>query len=99
MSLLGCRWIEGEDFLERAHRGGDIFCGAPVHKTGESWCTDHRARVYFTRGSARHEAELTASFAPAERATFLRLRASGLELMPAVMIVIRSRRRPPALAA
>jgi len=95
---VGCRWIEG-DVRDRLLSGEGLFCGCPVERPGESWCTEHRARVYFTRGSAQHEAELTASFAPAERATFLRLRASGLGLMPAVVMVIRSRRGSAALAA
>jgi hypothetical protein len=42
----GCRWIEREDFLEQLREGREIFCGAPVERQGEAWCSVHRARVY-----------------------------------------------------
>jgi hypothetical protein len=96
----GCRWIEDDDhFIERIRRGEDVFCGCPVERPGDAWCAQHRARVYLRRGSAQHEAELTAELSPAEHAEYHRLRAKGLALVPAVAVIIRSRRRPAALAA
>lgn len=42
----GCRWIDGDDYLDRIHRGEDIYCSAPVRRLGESYCAAHCARAY-----------------------------------------------------
>ncbi len=36
-----CLWSFGEP-----RAPGFRFCGGPVHGAGESWCAEHRARVY-----------------------------------------------------
>jgi hypothetical protein len=33
-SAGGCHWIEGDDFLERLHRGEAIYSGTPVREPG-----------------------------------------------------------------
>jgi hypothetical protein len=52
-----CRWIEGDDYLDRIHRGEEIYCNAPVRRLGESYCAAHRARAYIDRRSPRRETE------------------------------------------
>ena len=54
---LGCRWIEGDDFIERMRRGKMIYCGRPVATVGGSWCAEHRARVYIGAESPKPETE------------------------------------------
>jgi hypothetical protein len=34
-AACGCRWIDGDDFLERLHRGEGIHCSAPARRPGE----------------------------------------------------------------
>jgi hypothetical protein len=50
----GCRWIEGDYFVERMRRGEEIYCNAPVRRFGESYCTTHWARVYTDPCSRYH---------------------------------------------
>jgi hypothetical protein len=52
-----CRWIEGDDYLDRIHRGEKIYCSAPVTRLGESYCAAHRARAYINRRSPHRESE------------------------------------------
>jgi hypothetical protein len=52
---LGCRWIEGDDYLDRLHRGEDIYCNAPVRRLGDSYCATHRARAYIDPRSSQRE--------------------------------------------
>lgn len=33
---MGCHWIDGDDYHERIHRGEEIYCGAPVRRSGEA---------------------------------------------------------------
>ena len=42
----GCRFIEGEDYLERIQRGEDIYCGAKVARDLGSWCEKHEKIVF-----------------------------------------------------
>jgi hypothetical protein len=49
----GCRWIEGDDYLDRIHRGEDIYCNAPVRGFGDSYCAAHWARAYIDRRSSQ----------------------------------------------
>jgi hypothetical protein len=66
----GCRWIEREDFLEQLREGREIFCGAPVERQGEAWCSVHRARVCRSRGAGRPRRRSSAAAAePVSRAT------------------------------
>lgn len=41
----GCRFIEGEDFLDRLKRGENIFCGAET-QAGKPYCEGHAIRCY-----------------------------------------------------
>lgn len=52
----GCRWIEGDDHLDRIHRGEDIYCSAPVRRLGDSYCAAHWARVYIDPRSSQLKA-------------------------------------------
>src|SRR5579864_8898805 len=49
----GCRWIEGDDHLERLRRGAAIYCGKPATEPGGAWCALHKKRVYH-RGTSRN---------------------------------------------
>ena len=42
----GCRWIHGE-----AAGFQSKWCDAPISRPGESWCEEHRARVFRPRDS------------------------------------------------
>jgi hypothetical protein len=42
----GCRWIEGNNFVERLKRGEQIYCGKTVATVGSPWCKEHHARVW-----------------------------------------------------
>ena len=46
--MTGCRWIEGD-----VRKDGWYYCGRECVR-GESWCPEHRARVYLRPG-ARQE--------------------------------------------
>jgi hypothetical protein len=54
-SPRSCRWIEDDDFVDRIHRGDEIFCNAPVRNVGESYCAMHRSRVYAAARSQYRE--------------------------------------------
>ena len=50
----GCRFIEGDDYLEVIAAGGDPHCGAPPLAPSGPWCAKHHAVVYTKRGSRRY---------------------------------------------
>jgi hypothetical protein len=45
----GCRWIEGDDHLERQRRGEPICCGKPIAPESSSYCATHHRRAYARR--------------------------------------------------
>jgi hypothetical protein len=51
----GCHWIERDDYLDRIHRGEEIYCNVPVRHFDESYCAAHRARAYVDPRSPLHE--------------------------------------------
>lgn len=78
----GCRWITaGDDYLELALLGHNIYCGLPVIRGG-AWCRAHRSRVYLATGSPEHAAEIEtrrtmAQLYPWQALAYRRLRRQG----------------------
>lgn len=42
----GCRWVHGHVMPAREYR----YCDAEIERPGESWCEEHRARVFVGKG-------------------------------------------------
>lgn len=91
---MGCNWIDGDDYLERLHRGEEIYCGAPTLRAGKSYCAVHRARAYLSTAASDfmeqriEPPELT----PGQCHRFIALRRAGLSFARAVDLALR----PPA---
>jgi GcrA cell cycle regulator len=76
----GCRFIAGDDYLERQRRGEEIFCRRPVVAAGMSWCAEHMQIVY-VRHTAAHRwfNETMDRLSPSEMALYRKLRAEGVQ--------------------
>ncbi len=40
-----CKWIEGDDHIEKIRNGEDPFCGEPI-VPGSSYCEPHKKRAF-----------------------------------------------------
>jgi hypothetical protein len=91
-AACGCLWIDGDDFLERLHRGERIHCGAPARRPGESYCAKHHARAYLPTWQDAHRQleDLTLE----QRQRYGDLRRGGLPFGKAIEL---ARRVAPAL--
>jgi hypothetical protein len=55
LSASTCPWIEGDDFIERMHRGEAIYCPARPIRPGASFCAEHHARAYISSAAIRRQ--------------------------------------------
>ncbi len=75
----GCRFIAGEDFLERMRRGEEIHCCRPVSAPGISWCNEHLRIVYVRHTPAHRWFSATMDrLSPSEMAIYRKLRDEGM---------------------
>ena len=89
----GCHWIEGDDYLERIHRGEEIYCGAPTLRAGGPYCAVHHKRAYVDPDAPdREQQREPPDFTSGQRQRFVMLRCAGLSFARAVDLAIR----PPA---
>lgn len=74
----GCRFIAGDDFLDRIRKGegfDTLYCGQPVITPGGSWCQTHHEIVWVKPWRKRAVDPLAMS--REQRDYYVKLRRSG----------------------